>query len=47
MPNIALTEAHVKVFVPRKSTYDIRDATLPGFGVHVVPLGTRRFFIHI
>ena len=47
MPNIVLSEACVKALVPRKSTYDVRDATLHGFGVRLLPSGTRYFFIHI
>ena len=47
MPNIALSEARVKAFMPRTSAYDIRDAKLRGFGVRVLPSGAKRFFIHI
>ena len=47
MSNIVLSEARVKALVLRKSTYDIRDATHRGFGVRILPSGTRRFFIHI
>ena len=46
MPNTALSEARVKALAPRKSAYDIRDAKLQGFGVRVLPSGTKRFFIH-
>ena len=46
MPNIALSDARVKVLRPRRSAYDIRDAKLRGFGVRVLPSGARRFFIH-
>ena len=46
MPNTALSEARVRALAPRKSAYDIRDAKLRGFGVRVLPSGTRRFFIH-
>ena len=47
MPIIALSETRVKALVPPKSTYDICDATLRGFGVCVLSSGTRRPFIHI
>ena len=46
MAKIALSEARVKALVPRKSAYEIRDAKLRGFGVRVLPSGTKRFFIH-
>ena len=46
MPNIALSDARVKVLRPRRSAYDIRDAKLRGFGVRVLPSGAKRFFIH-
>ena len=47
MPNIALSEARVKALKSRKSTYDIRDGKLRGFGVRVMPSGAKHFFIHI
>ena len=46
MANIALTEARVKALVPRGCAYDTRDATLRGFGLRVLPSGTRRYFLH-
>ena len=46
MPKITLTEARVRNLKPRKSTYEIRDTILPGFGVRVLPSGSRSFFIH-
>ena len=46
MPNIALSGAHVKAFVPLTPAYDIRDAKLPGFGVDALRSRARRFFIH-
>ena len=45
MPRITLTEARVKALATRKSANDVRDAKLKGFGVRVLPSGTRRFFI--
>ena len=47
MPKTALSEARVKALVPRTSAYDIRDATLKGFGVRVLPSGAKRFFVHV
>lgn len=46
MPNIAFSDARVKAFAPRRSVYDIRDAELRGFGLRVLPSGTKRFFVH-
>ena len=46
MPKTALTEARIRNLKPRKSTYEVRDTILPGFGVRVLPSGTRSFFIH-
>ena len=46
MANIALTEARVKALVPRGCAYDTRDAKLRGFGLCVLPSGTRRCFLH-
>ena len=46
MPNIAFSDARVKALTPRRSVYDIRDAELRGFGVRVLPSGTKRFFVH-
>ena len=46
MPNTPLSETRVKALAPRKSAYDIRDAKLQGFGIRVLPSGTKRFFIH-
>jgi len=30
----------------RKTTYDIRDGKLRGFGIRVLPSGAKRYFIH-
>ena len=46
MPRTNLTDARVTAFKPRKSSYDVRDAKLKGFGVRVLPSGRRRFFVH-
>ena len=41
-----LTEARIKALRSRKATYDIRDASLKGFGIRVYPTGRKRFFVH-
>ena len=41
-----LTQGRVKALRPRKSTRDIRDASVKGFGVRVYPSGRTCFFIH-
>ena len=47
MPHLTLTDARVRALKPRKSTYNVRDAKLRGFGVRVLPSGAKRFFCHI
>ena len=46
MPRLTLTDSRVRALKPRKSTYHVRDATLRGFGVRVLPSGAKRFFLH-
>ena len=46
MPRIALTDARVRALKRRKTTYDIRDGKLRGFGIRVLPSGAKRYFIH-
>ena len=46
MPRLRLTDARVKALMPRNATRDIRDATLRGFGVRVLPSGRKRRFVH-
>ena len=41
-----LTEGRIKALRPRKTTRDIRDASLKGFGVRVYPSGRKRYFLH-
>ena len=45
MPSVTLTAARIEALKPRKSPYDIRDGSLKGFGVRVMPTGRKRFFI--
>ena len=46
MPTVRLTDARIKALKSNKSTRDVRDAALKGFGVRILPSGRRRFFIH-
>ena len=46
MANLTFTDARVRALKPGKTAYDIRDATLRGFGVRVTPSGRKRFFVH-
>ncbi len=41
-----LTEARIKALRPRKTTRDIRDSELKGFGIRIYPTGRKRYFIH-
>ena len=41
-----LTDARIGALAPRKTSYDIRDGKLKGFGVRVTPSGGKRFFVH-
>ena len=46
MATLHLNECRVDALKPRKSTYDIRDRELKGFGVRVLPSGAKRYFVH-
>ena len=46
MPRPILTDARVTALAPRIATYDIRDGKLKGFGLRVMPAGSKRFFVH-
>ena len=45
MARITLTAARIGALRPRKTSYDIRDAKLRGFGVRVLATGRKRFFV--
>ena len=46
MATLRLNECRVDALKPRKSTYDIRDRELKGFGVRVLSSGAKRYFVH-
>ena len=46
MSKIDFTDARIGALVPRKTSYDLRDGKLRGFGVRVTPAGRKRFFVH-
>ena len=46
MASATLTDARIRALKPRRSARDIRDGKLKGFGVRVMPSGSKRFFIH-
>ena len=46
MATARLSQRSVDALKPRKSTYDIRDRKLKGFGVRVLPSGAKHYFIH-
>ena len=46
MATLHLNERRVEALKPRKTTYDIRDRDLGGFGVRVMPSGTMRYLVH-
>ena len=46
MPTTRLTQRRVDALKPRRKMRDVRDAELKGFGVRVMPSGTKRYFVH-
>ena len=46
MAAIHLTQRRVDTLRPRKTVLNVRDAELKGYGVRVMPSGTKRYFIH-
>ena len=46
MATLHLTQHRVDSFKPRKVILDVRDTELKGFGIRIMPSGTKRYFIH-
>ena len=46
MPAIRLTQRRVDALRSRRKVRDVRDAELKGYGIRVMPSGTKRYFIH-
>ena len=46
MAAIRLTQRRVDALRPRRNVRDIRDAELKGYGVRLMPSGTKRYFVH-
>ncbi len=46
MAAIRLTQRRVDTLQPRRTIRNVRDAELKGYGVRVMPSGTKRYFIH-
>ncbi len=46
MATTQLTQARIRALRTRKTTRDIRDAGLKGFGLRIYPSGRKRYFIH-
>ena len=45
MPNLQITQHCIDRLKPRRRTFDIRDTKLRGFGVRLLPSGTKRYFV--
>ncbi len=45
MTTVRLNERRVHSLKPRRSTYNVRDRDLKGFGIRVLPSGAKRYFI--
>ena len=41
-----LTRRRVDTLKPRKQTHHVRDPSLTGFGVRILPSGSKRYFLH-
>ncbi len=46
MPSTRLTQRRVDTLKPRSRAYDVRDPSLKGFGVRILPSGSKRYFLH-
>ena len=47
MSGTRLTNARVRALRPAKTTRNVRDTVLAGFGVRILPSGLKRFFLHV
>ena len=45
MSKMRLTDTKVRTLRPEKTTRNVRDATLAGFGVRILPSGRKRYFL--
>ena len=46
MATLHLTQHRIDTLKPKKVILDVRDTELKGFGIRIMPSGTRRYFIH-
>ena len=46
MPSARLTQRRIDTLKPRSRAYDVRDPGLKGFGVRILPSGSKRYFLH-
>ena len=46
MPSTHLTQRRIDALKPRRTTHDVRDTDLKGFGVRILPSGRKRYFLH-
>ena len=46
MATLHLTQRRIDTLKPKKVIQDVRDTELKGFGIRIMPSGTRRYFIH-
>ena len=46
MPTNRLTQRRVDALKPHRTTCDIRDTDIKGFGVRILPSGRKRYFLH-
>ncbi len=46
MARIQLTQRRVDALEPRKTTLDVRDSLIRGFGVRILPSGRKSYFLH-
>ena len=46
MPTRRLTQRGVDSLKPRRTTRDVRDSVIRGFGVRILPSGGKRYFLH-